>query len=164
MESKDADMAKEDLKSQEVVEDAGIEYTDYEELKALDECQDHDEFVELTIQRLTSPDWKENFYGFDDLRRLYKFADFEQYLPKLAKIIIHGVENLRSSICRNSMMLVKEIFSEDKDLSKTLESGEITPYRAFTIDLIPVLATRLADDKVFLSSLAKTSFELISTH
>jgi hypothetical protein len=162
MESNSEEMAAEDAKNQIVVEDAGIEYTEFEDLKSIEEGADLAEFVNNTIQRLTSPDWKENFYGFDDLRRFHKYGQFEKFLPKYAKLIIEGVENLRSSICRNSQMLVKEIYTESKDLHKVDESGEVTPYMTFTTDLIPIVALRLADDKVFLSSLAKQCFEQIA--
>ena len=162
MESNDAEMDKEELKNQEVVEDAGIEYTENEELKGLDEGVEIEEFVQTTMQRLTSDDWKENFYGFDDLRRLYKFSDFEMYLPKFAELIVKGVENLRSSICRNSLLLVKEVFSETKDLSKADEDGNVTPYAEFVEKLIPVVSLVIANDKVFLSSLATEWIELIA--
>lgn len=131
MDDKDEIMITDEHKSQEVVEDAGIEYTSTEDLKAIDEGLDATTFMENTVKRLTSDDWKENFYGFDDLRRFYKFANFEAHLKNYAELIVHGVENLRSSICRNSLMLVSEIFSEYKDLSKIDESGETTPYAIF---------------------------------
>lgn len=140
MEDKDQVMAEEDIKSKAVVEDAGIEYTTEENLQPLD-TDDLSAFAASTVSRLTSEEWKEVFYGFDDLRRMYKFnpAEFKQFLPKLSQHILDGVENLRSSICRNALYLVTEVFSADKDLNEVDEAGELTSYAQFSVDIIPVV-------------------------
>lgn len=163
MESKDTDMKPEDTKTEEVVEDAGIDYTELTDLKDIEPTDDN---VAKIIERLSSEDWKENFYGFDDLRSLYKFHpdEFKQFLPKYKEYIKEGVENLRSSICRNSLNLVVEVFSTDKNLAETDENGEVTPYASFAVELLPIVCKKLADDKAFLSSRAKTATELISAH
>lgn len=163
MEQNDAEMKVEDTKNQMVVEDAGIEYTEEAKLNDIEPTEDS---VAKIIDRLNSEDWKENFYGFDDLRSLYKHhpEEFKLYLPKLVELIKEGVENLRSSICRNSLNLVVEVFSTKKNMTETDENGEVTPYAALAVELLPIVCKKLADDKVFLSSRAKTATELISNH
>lgn len=163
MEAADANMITEDFKNQMVVEDAGIEYTEESDLKDIDASDDG---IAKVIERLSSEDWKENFYGLDDLRSLYKHHpdEFKTYLPKFKELIKEAVENLRSSICRNSLNLVAEVFSTDKNLSETDESGEITPYASFAVEILPIVCKKLADDKNFLSSRAKTATELIAAH
>ena len=165
METTDHIMAEDDKKSKEVVEDAGIEYTQEEDLKQID-SEDIWEFVASTVSRIESEEWKEVFYGFDDLRRLYKFnsESFKQFLPKFSKHILEGVDNLRSSICRNALNLVVEVFSTDKDLNEIDESRELTPYAQFSIDIIPTVCKRIADDKVFISSRGKAALESIVKH
>jgi hypothetical protein len=152
----DTNMDVDDAKDQEIVEDAGVEYTDLDNLKPIEEGTDMDEFVANLLQELKSADWKAQFNAFNELRRFYKFGPFEAYLPKYQEDIIDGVENLRSSICRNSLILVKEVFTETKDLYKVDDNGERTPYADFCKQLLPVVASKIADDKVFLASLAKT--------
>ena len=163
METKDEPMAPEETKQNEVVEDAGIEYTDTQDLAEIDPT---DENIAKIVDRLSSEDWKENFYGFDDLRSIYQFhpEEFKQYLPKFKELIKEGVENLRSSICRNSLNLTSEVFMTTKDLTEVDENGDVTPYAAFAVEVLPIVAKRLADDKVFLSSRAKTATELISAN
>lgn len=165
MEERDQVMAEEDIKNKVVVEDAGIEYTQEEDLKPLD-TDDLCAFAASTVSRLTSEEWKEVFYGFDDLRRIYKFhsAEFKQFLPKFSKHIYDGVENLRSSICRNALNLVTEVFSTDKNLNEVDETGELTSYSEFSVEIIPVVCKKIADDKVFISSRGKAALESISKH
>lgn len=163
MESKDVKIKIGDLEKDIVVEDAGIEYTDQDDLK---DIQATDENVAAIIDRLNSEDWKENFYGVDDLRSLYKHhpEGFRTYLPKYQNHIVEDVENLRSSISRNSLNLVVEVFSTHKNLSEKDENGDITPYASFACEVLPIVCKRLADDKAFISSKAKTATELISKH
>ena len=163
METKDADMNGEEHKDLEVVEDAGIEYTS---LPDLTEVEASDESVAKIIGRLSSEDWKENFYGLDDLRSLYKFhpVEFEAYLPKFAELVKDGINNLRSSICRNALNLASEVFATDKNLRDLDESGEASPFGEFWEAVLPPIARRVADDKVFLSSKAVKATELIAEH
>jgi uncharacterized protein YeaO (DUF488 family) len=162
METKDAEMHVENSK-QEVVEDAGIEYTEQADLKEVDST---DEGIAKIVERLEKDEWKENFYGFDDLRSLYKHRpeQFKAYLPKFKQHISEGVENLRSSICRNALILCEEVFATDKNLREKGENGEPTPYAAFVEEILPVCCKKLADDKVFISSRAKAATEAITQH
>lgn len=108
---KDAEMDEEEIKQEEVVDDAGIEYTDIENLKEIEE--ETEELVKKVMDMLVSEFWKDQFYAFDELRRLFKYrqADFDTHLARYSDHIIAGVENLRSSICRNSMNLIVEVFN-----------------------------------------------------
>lgn len=162
METKDAEMHVEGSKH-EVVEDAGIEYTDQADLKEVDTTDDG---IAKILGRLEKDEWKENFYGFNDLRSLYKHhpEQFKAYLPKFKEHIKEGVENLRSSICRNALILCEEVFATDKDLREKGENGELTPYASFVEELIPIVCKKLADDKVFISSRAKGAIDAITQH
>jgi len=157
MEGKDVDM-EEEIKKQAVVEDAGIEYTAQEELKEIP-AEDLEAFTIGITERLASEDWKEQFYSIDDLRRLFKHhpTEFKKNLPNYETHIGNGVDNLRSSICKNSLTLVAEVFSTEKDLTEVDESGEPTPYAKFTNEILLTVSKRVADDKAFLSSLAKVA-------
>lgn len=150
-------------KTPEVVEDAGIEYTEQSDLKDIEPTDDN---IAKIIERLTSEDWKENFYGFDDLRSLYAHHsdEFKQFLPKYKELIKEGVENLRSSIWRNSLNLVCEVYTVDRNLAEVDDNGNLTPYASFTEDILPIVVRKIADDKKFLSSRAKTAVENIITH
>ena len=164
MENKDAEM-KEEAKNEVVVEDAGADFIDEKDLEPIDTSeQDLSTFVEQTIGKFKAEDWKETFYGLDNFRRLYKFhpEEFKQHLPKFSNLIVDGVENLRSAICRNSLNLVAEVFEKKKELSEKDDNGEITPYAKFAHELLGPVSKRIADDKVFLSSRAKQAIELIS--
>lgn len=146
-----------------VVEDAGIEYTNEADLADIEASDDS---VAAIIARLNSEDWKENFFGVDDLRRLYRHhpAEFGSYLPKFQSNIVEDVENLRSSIARNTLMLVNEIFSTDKNTNESSDSGATSAYTTFAVAVLPIVCKRLADDKSFISSRAKTATELIAKH
>lgn len=165
MENKDAEMP-EDVKIQEVVEDAGVEFTDEQDLKPIDtSSQSLSEFVDQTVSHLKSENWKLHFNGFDDLRRLYKYhpETFKENIPKFRDLVVNnGVENLRSSICRNALNLVVEVFEKRKELSEKNENGEITPYAQFAHELLSPVGKKVADDKTFLSSRAKQAIELMS--
>lgn len=174
MESKDSTKSKnsvpvdtemeEEIKQTEVVDDAGIEYTETQDLQEI--SSETDEFLAQIEIKLSSEYWKEQFYAIDDLRRLYKYKQdgFDLNLARFAHQIIQGVENLRSSICRNSLNLVVEVFSSHKKLDQIEANGEATPYLQFCKNLLPVVGIKVADDKVFLSSRAKTALELITKH
>jgi hypothetical protein len=141
----------------------GIDYTEEADLKEIDGS---DESAASIMEKLSSENWKEQFYGIDSLRSFYKHhpKEFEIYLPKFKELIKEGCENLRSSICKNMLTLVIEVYSTEKDLSQKDENGAVTPYADFSAELIPVVSKKLADDKVFLSSKAKAAFELIAQH
>lgn len=141
----------------------GIDYTEEADLKEI-ECSD--DSAASIIEKLNSENWKDQFYGIDDLRSLYKHhpKEFEAYLPKFKELIKEGCENLRSSICRNMLTLVVEVYSTEKNLAQKDENGDTTPYAEFSAELLPVVSKKLADDKVFLSSKAKTAIELIAKH
>ena len=97
METNDNEMSPEDAKYNGEIIDAGIEYTELADLKVIEPTEDN---IAKIVERLTSGDWKENFYGFDDLRSLYQHHpdEFRQYLAKYKELIKEGVENTRSSI------------------------------------------------------------------
>ena len=62
---------------------------------------------------LNDEDWSVIFEGLDDLRIANKFHgdDLAENLDFLAPLIKSAVENLRSSITKNAIVLCKEIFA-----------------------------------------------------
>jgi hypothetical protein len=132
----------------------------------LQEIEPTDEAATKIIDKINSEDWKQQFYGFNDLRSFYKYhpKEFETYLPKFKELIKEGVDDLRSSICRNSLILVNEVFSTAKDLTEKNENGDITPYDDFAVEVLPLVCKKVADDKEFLSSKAVSASELIAQH
>jgi hypothetical protein len=101
----------------EVDDEASAKYTEYRDLG---DFESYD--TESTIQQLADKSkehgWKEKFATIDDLRRVNKFhkADMENHIHYFTEFIVANVDNLRSSISRNSLLLVNEIFQTSQNL------------------------------------------------
>jgi hypothetical protein len=78
------------------------------------------------IQTLSlSENWKDKFEAIEQLRILNKFH-FDQFcskLPEATPFIEESIDNLRSNISKNSLLLVSEIFAVPRiyDLGLLLE-------------------------------------------
>lgn len=77
---------------------------------------DFDNFVSTQMQeRISDPEqWHDQFTALDDMRRMNKHhtEKFHTIVPTYAQFLVNSVDNLRSGISKNSLMLLNEFFQQ----------------------------------------------------
>lgn len=128
-------------------EDQGCEYLDYEGLE--DNIETNLSIVEL----LDSESWKKNFEALDILRKLNKFHRTEllALITDLNLKIRACIESPRSSIAKNALLLISEMFAT--------YSAELTP---FAISLGTLLMMKSINEKSFLRAEALKALNNLS--
>jgi hypothetical protein len=70
--------------------------------------------VKRCIERNSSEDWKEKYGAVDDLRAVNKFCkDFPSFVEIAMPMIVEGIENLRSNVSKNALVLAKELYKNE---------------------------------------------------
>ena len=93
---------------------AGVSYIEFEELKGIgnDEYNgDFDHVLETLYTNIGSDDWKVQYDTVNLLRVLNKHHRdlFMKSLTQVTPFVRDQVDNLRSNLMKNSLMLVKEV-------------------------------------------------------
>lgn len=131
-------------------------YTSYEDLT---NCYMHDADLSSVIQKLkqqTNPDanWKEHFDVIEGLRVLNKFHanEFRNHLSEFNDFLGKSVDNLRSNISKNALMLIKEVFHSFRNS----ESSE-----SFLNSIVPIILEKSVSEKGFLKNEARAALKAL---
>ena len=103
---------------------AAVSYFSFQELRPLteEELKNPDGFCESVLQQSKSEDWKEQYEAVNQLRVINKHnrAYLQTKMSNFAEFVKSQTDNLRSNLIKNSLLFVKELFTErsDKELSE----------------------------------------------
>jgi len=136
----------------------GTQYLAREDLHPLAPAQEGEDFLSDVLRRLSSSDdWSLQFGAIDDARRLARFAPrvlvSSGQTRKLVGSIASLVESLRSSLAKNALRCMGELFAAlGKKMDQCLDA------------FLPVVLKRAADTNVFISEEAGATLREICWH
>ncbi|CAK0824966.1 unnamed protein product [Prorocentrum cordatum] len=136
----------------------GTQYLAHEELQPLAPAQEGEDFLSDVLRRLSaSDDWSLQFGAIDDARRIARFAPrvlaSSGQIRKLVGSIASLVESLRSSLAKNALRCMGELFAT---LGKRLDQ--------YLDAFLPVVLKRGADTNVFISDEAEATLREVCQH
>ena len=129
-----------------------VKYTEYQDL--IDDKVPIDEVFIQELNRIKdSLDWKLSFDMMDILRKYNKFNPdvFIGIFPKILGFLVANINNLRSNLIKNALILIKEIFTYNLKFLPIIASKE----PRILSDLLPLIYEKANNDKAFLKSEAK---------
>lgn len=129
-----------------------VKYTTYPDLLNDSSALDEAFFTDITKNK-EGLDWKQSFDYLDQLRKYNKYnsEEFILTLPKLLPFILFNINNLRSNLIKNSLILVKEVFAYNQLFFPLI----LHKQPEIIMDLIPIIYEKANNDKVFLKNEAK---------
>lgn len=129
-----------------------VKYTTYPDLLNDSSALDEAFFTDITKNK-ESLDWKQSFDYLDQLRKYNKYnsEEFILTLPKFLPFILFNINNLRSNLIKNSLILVKEVFAHNQLFFPLI----LHKQPGIIMDLIPIIYEKANNDKVFLKNEAK---------
>lgn len=135
-------------------EDAKVDYIDFENL---DFPENLSFDSALTLSK--SDFWRDIFNASDDLWRLNKFktSEFQSHISLFQDFICTQVNNLRSSISKNTCVLVEEIFTAHSNFHQSYTSE----FNAFLTELIPIIIAKVGYEKKFIQAWAWNALKLM---
>ena len=124
-------------------EEAKVDYIDFENLE-----MPSDLTFESALSLSQSDFWWDIFNSTDDLWRLNKFKsdEFQSWISMFKSFICTQINNLRSSISKNTCVLVEEIFTIHSNFSQSYTSD----FQQFVTEVIPVIIAKVGYEKKFI--------------
>jgi hypothetical protein len=124
-------------------EEAKVDYIDFADLQMTPDLS-----FESTLKLSSSEHWRDIFNSSDDLRRLNKFRteEFTSRIHEFTEFICTQFNNLRSSISKNTAVLVEEIFISNTNFS----SPYCESMQNFVTQIIPVIIAKVGYEKKFI--------------
>ena len=112
---------------------------------------------------LKDEDWTVAFKAIDDLRICNKYhpAELAEHIDYLAPLIKAVVDNLRSNISKNALMLCHEIFANKSITGELKYAAQMTAFARATMSS---LLQRTQADKVFIAKEAKEAISQCVTN
>lgn len=109
-------------------------------------------FEEITAKKEIL-DWKVCFDYIDDLRKFNRYhpEEFLLFLQKIIPFLVFNLNNLRSNLIKNALILVKEIFEYNGSFFLFIPQKDPKSLE----ELIPVIYEKANNDKAFLKNEAK---------
>ncbi len=104
----------------------------------------------------TKGDWKQKYEALDDIRKLSKFhfTVLVTRLTPLVPFLVECITSLRSNLSKNSLLLVQELFREERDK----EMAE------FTDGILTSILEKTVFEKAFIAKEAKQAMKDIVNH
>lgn len=124
-------------------EEAKVDYIDFENLE-----MPSDLTFESALSLSQSDFWWDIFNSTDDLWRLNKFKsdEFQSWISMFRSFICTQINNLWSSISKNTCVLVEEIFTIHSNFSQ----GYTSEFQQFVTEVIPVIIAKVGYEKKFI--------------
>lgn len=120
--------------------------------KAFEELENDLPFDFEQILFSESLDWKQDFENLDILRKLNKFQEkeFPHFFLKTFPFVISCLNNLRSNLTKNGLILIKEVFSKHDFIFLNEELTNV---------LTPILFEKVCCEKNFIRLEAKNALQ-----
>ncbi|CAG9326487.1 unnamed protein product [Blepharisma stoltei] len=122
--------------------EVGLDYTPFEAL------EESNQDIGVVLYLLHSENWKENFIGIDQLRAInkYRWLEFLDYWPRVSDRVMELMDSIRSSLSKNTLLLLSECFAEPRENSEMVAQCVAT-----------LLLTKTVNEKSFIRGEAVTA-------